>query len=141
VLLTERQGRIMNTTLRASQQDGAAVTALEKRVKELEVELKQIKELNGIPGQTGPRGPAGDIVAAVNAATAASKQAVLDAEQRIQNVADQAYAKFTADVAELRKDLNDRIIAAVDNATIQVLRDYHLLNANLEPTHWSFVRT
>jgi hypothetical protein len=121
-------------------QDSAAVAALEKRVKELETELKAIMDLKGIPGQVGPRGPAGDILAAV----ARAGQTVADAEACVQYKADTTYAKFADDVAALRREvaetqrlLDERIQNVVDGHTVQVLRDYHLLDENHQPAHWS----
>jgi hypothetical protein len=40
------------------------------------------------------------------------------------------------EVKQLKLFLDERIQNAVDNYTIQVLRDYHLLNENHEPSYW-----
>jgi hypothetical protein len=79
----------------------------------------------------------------ISAAVINANQAVDDAEQRVQAKADGTYAKFATDLKALREEikqlkqhLDECITNAVDHAAIQVLRDYHLLNENHEPTHW-----
>ena len=50
-----------------------------------------------------------------------------------------------AEIQQLQKQLDETIKTALDetiktaveNHTIQVLRDYHLLNEKHEPAHWS----
>jgi hypothetical protein len=101
---------------------------------------KTIEErIQALETRPAPRGPAGDISAAVQM----SQKAVSDAEARVQRCADAQFIKFRAEAAQLRKDfealksaLNDIITNTVDNATVAVLRDYHLLDENCAPTHW-----
>jgi hypothetical protein len=109
---------------------------IEQRINALEESFEEVKKLKGVPG---PRGPAGHIDAAV----ANAQRAVVDAEDRLQARAEATYARFAADVKALREEvkqlklfLDERIQNAVDNYTIQVLRDYHLLNEHHEPSHW-----
>ena len=109
---------------------------IEQRIAALEATLEEIKKLKGVPGPRGPAGP-------IDAACANAKRAVSDAEDRVQTRADATYATFAADVKALREEvkqlkqyLDERIKDAVDNHTVQVLRDYHLLNEKHEPTHW-----
>jgi len=109
---------------------------IEQRIAAVEAGFEEVKKLKGVPG---PRGPAGPIDAAVENA----KRAVADAEDRVQARADATYAKFAADVKALREEvkrleqyLDERIQNVVDNAVVQVLRDYHLLDSNNAPTHW-----
>jgi len=109
---------------------------VEERINVLEAEFENVKKLKGVPGA---RGPAGEISAAVRNAEAA----VSNAENRVQVRADAAYAQFATEVkalreevAALRKFLDERIRNEVDGHTVQVLRDYHLLDENHAPTHW-----
>src|SRR6266436_5648209 len=99
---------------------------IEQRIAALEASLEENKRLKGVPG---PRGPAGPIEAAV----ANANRAVSNAEDRVQMKANATYAKFAADVKALREEfralkqhLDETIHNAVDNHTVQVLRDYHL---------------
>jgi hypothetical protein len=131
-MYSKQHSRIRREAARRSMSD----PKIEQRIAALEASLEEIKKLKGIPG---PRGPAGHIDAAV----ANANQAVADAESRVQARTEATYAKFATDVKALREEvkqlqqyLDSRITDAVDNATIQVLRDYHLLNENHEPTHW-----
>ena len=107
---------------------------LEQRIAALETELAEIKKLKGIPG---PRGGAGDISAAV----ANTQREVRDAEGRLAAQAATVSEKFAADVDALRKETADaiakvqafvdgRIKNAVDGHAIQVLIDYHLIDAD-----------
>jgi hypothetical protein len=104
----------------------------EQRIAALEAELVKIKDL-----KTGPRGPAGDISAAV----ANAAREVRDAEGRLATKAAEASAQYQADVNALRKETADaiaqvqayidgRIRNAVDGHAVQVLIDYHLIDAN-----------
>jgi hypothetical protein len=113
-----------------------SVQEIEQRIAALEASLEEIKRLKGIPGARGPAGP-------IEAAVANANRAVADGEARVQARANATYAKFAAHVTVLREEfkqlkqyLDERIKDAVDNHTVQVLRDYHLLNENHEPTHW-----
>jgi len=107
---------------------------LEQRIAVLETELAEIKKLKGVPG---PRGPAGDISAAV----ANTQREVRDAEGRLAAQAATVSEKFAADVDALRKETADaiakvqafvdgRIKNEVDGHAIQVLIDYHLIEAD-----------
>lgn len=109
---------------------------MEERLAALETELANIKKLKGVPGPRGPAGP-------IDAAVANANCAVSDAEDRVGARANATYRQFASDVKALREEvkqlqqyLDSRITNVVDNATIQVLRDYHLLDENHVPTHW-----
>jgi uncharacterized protein YceH (UPF0502 family) len=106
---------------------------VEQRIEALEKEVAALKQ------RPSPRGPAGDITAAI----AGAAHEVSNAEARVQSVANAEYRKFAAEVKALRKEiealkkyLDERITNAVDNQVVQVLRDYHLLDANNTPAHW-----
>jgi hypothetical protein len=109
---------------------------IEQRITTLEARFEEVRKLKGVPGPRGPAGP-------IDAAVANAKRAVVDAENRVQARADATYSKFEAEVKALRdefnqvrQDLDERIKNAVENHTVQVLRDYHLLDENHAPTHW-----
>jgi hypothetical protein len=118
---------------------------IEQRLQFLEVAFAEVKKAKGI------RGPAGPIDAAVRNATVAASKAVADAEDRVTSRAAESFVKFTyeiskleqvadklrQDVADLRKYLDDRIHNTVDAQVVQTLQDYHLLDANHAPSHWS----
>lgn len=96
---------------------------LEQRLEALEVSFEEVKKVKCVPG---PRGPAGPIDAVVENA----KQAVADAESRVQTRADATYREFAAEVKELREEvfelkqfLDERIKNAVELHTVQVLED------------------
>jgi len=108
-----------------------------ERIARLEATIEEIKTLRGVPG---PRGPAGSI----EAASENARQAVTDAEARVQAKANQAYEKFTAEIKKLRQEvdeakqfMDERIHNTVDAHTVQVLQDYKLINEKGEPTRWN----
>ena len=115
------------------------MSTIEGRLAALEAQFEEVKKLKGVPGA---RGPAGDISAAV----ANTQREVRDAEGRLAVQAEAASARFANEVTALRKETADainriqgyvdgRIKNAVDAHTVQVLVDYHLLDANtVEPT-------
>lgn len=103
----------------------------EDRIAALEAELAKVAKTSG------PRGPAGDISAAV----ANAAREVRDAEGRLAAKAAETSAQYAADVDALRRELTDsinkiqayidaRIRNAVDGHAVQVLIDYHLIDAN-----------
>ena len=108
-----------------------------ERIARLEALFEEVKQQKGIPG---PRGPAGSIEAAAENA----RQAVCDAEARVQAKANQAYEKFTAEIKKLRQEvdgakqfMDERIHNTVEAHSVQVLQDYRLINEKGEPTHWN----
>jgi signal transduction protein with GAF and PtsI domain len=109
------------------------VEQLQKRIATLEASLEEIKKLKGIPG---PRGPAGDIAAAVQNATRVNVHAVAVAESRVREAAHAKFEAMREEIRQFKQDLNERLQNAVDAHTVQLLRDYHLLNEKHEPTHW-----
>ncbi len=109
---------------------------IEQRIVALEVAFEEVKKLKGVPGPRGPAGP-------IDAAVANANHAVVDAESRVQARADATYARFAAEVKTLREEfrqlkdfINTNIQTAVENHTVQVLRDYHLLDENNAPSYW-----
>ena len=109
------------------------------------------QRVEALEKRPGPRGPAGDISAAVRNAEIAASKIVENAEARVGAKADASYAKFIDEVAklqtiadklrqevvDLRKHLDERIHNTVDGQVVQTLQDYHLLDSNHAPTHWS----
>jgi hypothetical protein len=117
------------------------VPTIEQRIESLENQFENVKNEKGVPG---PRGPAGPIEAAVINATRAATNLVADAESRVQARADTAYAQLKEEAARLRLEvqqlkvfLNDRIHNEVDGQVVKTLQEYHLLDENCAPTHWS----
>jgi hypothetical protein len=109
---------------------------IEQRLLALEAAFAEIKQAKGI------RGPAGSIDAAVKNAEAAAHKVVAGAEDRVTNKATASFAKFTdeiarlqavaaqlrQDVANLQKNLDERIENAVVNHTVQTLEDYGMVS-------------
>jgi hypothetical protein len=112
---------------------------LEQRIAALEAQFEEVKKMKGVPGA---RGPAGDISAAV----ANTQREVRDAEGRLARQLEDTSTRFANDVTALRRETTDatnriqsyvdgRIKNEVDAHTVQVLVDYHLLDANtMAPT-------
>ena len=100
---------------------------------------------NGRRGIPGPTGPAGDIHAAViNATEAAEKVAVVAARKA-------AVYPFEAKVAELRQEfealkvefteLTERIENAVVIHVIQTLKDYGVIDENMNPLNKAHIES
>jgi BMFP domain-containing protein YqiC len=114
------------------------IADLTARITALEARLQEIAQLKGIPG---PRGGAGDISAAVANAEQAARRVASDTLSQVQSLVREACDQIRSETNKSREHiqslLDEGLKNAAENHCIQVLRDYHLLDENHAPTHWT----
>jgi predicted oxidoreductase (fatty acid repression mutant protein) len=118
------------------------LTDLQREFVKLKDQFSKLGKMRGIPG---PTGPAGDIHAAViNATETAERVAVVAAKKAI-------VYPFEAKVAELRQEfealktefteLTERIENAVVIHVVQTLKDYGVLDENMNPLNKAHIES